>query len=126
MSEQLQELTKWPNKADGMSVDLMLRVIGADTQRLWLKKMADMEKHGPQNTPLYHAQTQAIIGAVGLMACIRELRAVSPERAEAFVRDYWGMCDGGDSFGELLWDFTSEAGLDPELVKLPSELQPTV
>ena len=69
-------------------------------------------------SPLYMAQTQALIAAVGLMSCLRFLRTSDPVAALAFARDYWSMCDAGDSFGELLWEFTEEAGLNPELIKL--------
>lgn len=93
----------------------MLRIIGRDTQLAYLSKWDDMEK----NTPLYLARTIQVIGSVGLMACIRALRDVDPARAEAFVKDYWLMCDAGDAFGELLWDFTAAAGLDLALVTLP-------
>jgi uncharacterized membrane protein YeaQ/YmgE (transglycosylase-associated protein family) len=101
---KLAELTKWPNNEKGVTVDLILRIVGADTQRVFLEKWAlcDRDKDF-MKSPLYHAMTQALIGAVGLMACLRALRKVNPEQAEAFARDYWAMCDSGDSFGEMLW-----------------------
>jgi hypothetical protein len=116
---KLTELTKWPTDETGMSVDLMLRIVGADTQRLYLEKwrLVDTDEEF-MRSPLYHAMTQALIGAVGLMHCLRMLREADPERADRFAREYWGMCDSGDSFGEMLWEFTEEAGLDPELIKL--------
>jgi hypothetical protein len=123
-NDTLAELVKWPTKPEEVSVDLMLRITGAVTQRIWLDKWAAMERDGVKPSPLYMAQTDAVISGVGLMACLCELRDVNPEKAEEFARDYWNMCDAGDSFGELLWEYTERAGLDPELVRQAMEATP--
>lgn len=123
-SEQLKALTEWPTKAEDVTVDLILRIVGAETQRLWLSSMdalyqgiKDRSGAGYMRSPLYMAQTQALISSVGLMSCLRALRSTNAEAANEFARDYWSMCNAGDSFGELLWEFTEEAGLDPGLIK---------
>ncbi len=116
-NEELKALTAWPSKANDMTVDLMLRVIGCDTQIQYRQKWAEMDKSKEHLGSDHHqSQTLAVISGVGLMACIRALRDVDPSRAEIFVRDYWNMCEAGDSFGELLWDFAQDAGLDLTLV----------
>lgn len=111
--KKLAELVKWPTGSDGMTVDLMLRVIACDTQRQW----EDKWNAPPTASPLRLAQTLAVISGVGLMSCIRALRDVDPAKADAFVKDYWLMCDAGDAFGELLWEWAEAAGLDLELLK---------
>lgn len=119
-----KHLIKWPTDEQGVSVDLTLRILGAEMQRMWLEKEAaglPVKNSDPVAFDLYMARTEAIIGTVGLMACLRAFRAVDPAKAEDFARDYWSMCEAGDSFGELLWDFTNEAGLDPSLVTLTTE-----
>lgn len=118
--DQHKHLIAWPAKAEDMNVDLMLRIIGADTQVIWLEKMAAMDAGERPSGALYMARTQALIGAVGLMSAIRALRDIDPAKAEAFVRDYWLMCEDGGVFGELLWDWTQAAGLDPALIAPPS------
>lgn len=117
--QKLAEALKWPESEADVTVDAILRCVGADTQRTHLEKWARIDKEGDTRSPLYRSQTQEIISAVGLMACLRKLREVSPAAADEFARDYWGMCDAGDSFGELLWEFTEAAGLDPSLITLP-------
>jgi len=125
VNDRLKELTKWPTSEDEVTVDGMLRIVGADTQRAWLRKQQLMDGDRDfMKSELYHALTTEIIGAVGLMSCLRFLRIADPAQAEAFARDYWSMCDAGDSFGELLWEFTEEAGLDPDLIKLDSSSVP--
>lgn len=127
MSENtLAELLKWPTNEAEVTVDKVLRWVGADTQRTWLEKVAELDHRLDMSgvdkafqEPLYKSRTLQLISAVGLMACLRKLREVNPEAADEFARDYWRMCDAGDSFGELLWEFTEAAGLDPSLIKLP-------
>lgn len=121
MNEQIQALVKPPVDGEAMDIDRMIRMIGYDTQIQWLFKMREMDTGGPDNfkAPLYAARTVAIIGGVGLMAAIRAFRIAAPEQAAQFVREYWEMCDSGDSFGEALWEFTEAAGLDPALIELP-------
>lgn len=112
--EQVRELTKWPTNREGMTVDLMLRIIGHDTQLTWLRKEPPVP-----HSDLYMSQTIQIISSVALMGCIRALRDVNPAAADAFVKEHWEMCEGGDAFGEWLWEWTEKAGLDPSLVELP-------
>lgn len=118
---QLAELLKWPTREEDVTVDGMLRIVGAETQRTYLEKWAVIDKECVKNTPLYRAQTNELIAGVGLMACLRKLREVNPAAADEFAREYWSMCDAGDSFGEMLWEFTEAAGLDPSLIKLAEE-----
>jgi hypothetical protein len=113
-----KELVKWPTTESEVTVDGMLRVIGAEMQFAWLRKQKAMDDGEPLSGDLYMARTESIISGIGLMAAIRSLRDADPAKAEAFVRDYWLMCDSGDSFGELLWEYTNDAGLDPALVSL--------
>lgn len=117
--DKLAELVKWPTEEKDVTVDLILRCIGADTQRTLLEKWAAIEKDRDHfRTPAYVAQVQQLVSGVGLMACLRALRQANPAYAEMFARHYWSMCESGDAFGELLWQFLEEAGLDPELIKL--------
>lgn len=121
-NEKLAQLVKWPTTTAEVTVDLMLRIVGADTQRTFLRKMR-LCSGDPEfmKSPLYHAMTQDLITGVGFMACLRALRKVSEAEAQKFAVDYWLMCDAGDSFGELLWDFTWDAGLDPRLIEIKSD-----
>lgn len=123
MSEQkLSELLKWPTDEAGVTVDIVLRCVGVDTQRTWLRNQVELGAQSRDGeyfkSALYADRTHAIISAVGFMACLRILRDVDPKEADTFAREYWRMCDAGDSFGELLWEFTEAAGLDPALIKL--------
>ncbi len=115
VAAESQHLVKWPTRAEDMTVDLMLRVLGAETQHTWLAKDATRPDG---SDPLYHERLKGVLAGVGLMACVRALRNADPVYAEAFVRDYWRMCDAGDCFGELLWEYTEAAGLDPSHVTL--------
>lgn len=121
MNKQIEALIAPPKDGEPMDVDGMLRMIGYDTQIQWLSKMREMDTGGPEQfkTPLYLARTVAIIGGVGLMAAIRAFRVAAPDQAAQFVREYWEMCESGDSFGEALWEFIEAAGIDPALVELP-------
>jgi hypothetical protein len=112
----LAELTKWPTKVEDVNADLVLRILGRDTQIKWLLKWKELEA-GERDK--HSMLLECVVSSVGLMACIRALKEVDPFKADTFVKDYWEMCEAGDSFGELLWEFTEEAGLDPGLVKLP-------
>lgn len=117
-NEELDTLTKWPTKREDMSVDLLMRIVGADTQREWRRKWDGIDSDKDyMRSPLFRSQTLSIISAVGLLACLWALRESDPSKAEEFARDYWEMCEAGDSFGELLWDFTEKAGLNPELIE---------
>jgi len=121
-AKKLAELLTWPTREADVTVDTILRCVGADTQRTWLKKAAAIEADRNHfDTELYRVQTQELITGVGLMACLRKLRETDPAKADEFAREYWLMCDAGDSFGELLWEFTEAAGLDPSLIELPTD-----
>lgn len=118
VKNEAKHLIEWPTTAQDMNVDLMLRVIGAEAQHLLLEKMAAMDAGGKAVGDLYMARTLTIIASVGLMHAIRTLRDVDPAKAEQFVREHWAMCDDGGAFGEWLWEWTREAGLDPSLIAL--------
>lgn len=111
-------LVKWPLNEAEVTVDGMLRIIGCEMQHAWLRKWQAITNGEPMGGDLYMARTESIISGIGLMAAIRALRDADPAKAEAFVKDYWLMCDCGDSFGELLWEYLSDAGLDPSLVSI--------
>lgn len=120
MSEQkrvLDELTQWPTKREDATADLMLRIVARDTQVSWLKKWKALEA-GPSQAEVYTGHLHAVLAGVGFLLCLRELRDVAPDAADDFARDYWAMCDAGDSVGEVLWELGQQAGLDMELVTL--------
>lgn len=117
IAEEAKHLVAWPKKADDMTVDLMLRIIGAEAQGAWLRKWRDIEREKDHfKSPLYHQQTETVLGCVGFMLALRALASVNPEKALEVARDYWSMCDDGSEFGPSIWQFTKEAGLDPAMV----------
>lgn len=126
--QQLDQLAAWPKTEDDVTVDGMLRCIGVDAQITYLEKWRLLGSTRPKDrTPeqlrLHHLAVLHEINAIGLMGAIRALRKVSPAAADEFARDHWLMCDDGSAFGELLWEWLAEAGVDPKLIKLPEDEQ---
>lgn len=117
-NEMVAGLVKWPTNDMDVSINGMLRIVGYEAQRVWLEKMDSLG--GPSSDPALHVlRIQMVLSSVGFMACLRALREVDEAKAAAFAREYWAMCDAGDSIGEFLWQFIEEAGLDPELIEQP-------
>lgn len=118
----LEELTAWPKSEDEVTVDGMLRHLGYQGQHLHLRHyelVATNRTHDGKEflgSKSHMIIIQAELSIVGLMGAIRALNAVSAEAALKFARDHWAMCDAGDTTGELLWDWLTEAGLDPNLI----------
>lgn len=120
----LDDLTKWPEKAEDVNADLMIRIIGRETQVSWLKKWAEVDalRGGSE---IYTGNLHAVLSGVGFMSALRELRDINAEAADELARDYWRMCDAGDSVGEVLWDLAQQSGLDLNLVEI-SKSDPAV
>lgn len=124
-TDKPDEITPWPKNTDEVTVDGMLAQIGADAQMTHLVKMKLLADTRKDRTPEQYQQhlmyVMHEVTAVGLMGAIRTLREIDPDKALAFCRDYWEMCDDGSEFGTLLWEWLAEAGVDPELIKLDEE-----
>lgn len=112
MAKTIAELAPWPKRSDDATAETIMRIVGVETQLSWLKKWKALEADRRDE---YTGHLHSVLAGVGLMMALQKLRTVNPGAADEFARDYWELCDGGDSVGETLWELAEQAGIDPSL-----------
>lgn len=72
-----------------------------------------MQPSAPGLTDLDRALIARLQRAHDVVMLLRTLRELDAGEADAAARCIWSAAVAGDSYGELLWEWAVDAGLDP-------------
>lgn len=110
----------WPTaKPDAAA---MIRYYSAEgvysSARSWALIEAGAFKMEAESDPVlvlrHSVATHRLIHAHDVVFALRTVQASDPTAADALAARLWSAADAGDSYGEWLWQWAEEAGIDVE------------
>lgn len=112
----MTDVYKWPTRtptADEMirytlSAGLSASAVAVDVHRTFTDAAADLAYQ--------ILVSQRIICAHDTYLLLTALAEVAPERADELAAQMWHAAEAGDSYGEWLYQWAVEAGLDAEAI----------
>lgn len=102
----------WPRSEP--TADEMIRY--AAGRALWLDAVGMRLAGDADKRPQHIAAIAEKIGLHDTVALLKVLQEVAPDRADAAAADIWLAAEAGDSYGERLWAWASDAGLDADAI----------
>jgi hypothetical protein len=114
-SGESAQVPKWPTKVPS-AADLLTYYAG---RGLWLGAAAwgfIPAKPGSHGFTRYMAITIEMIDCHDKYLLLRTLADLDPMKADELAEQMWRAADAGDSYGELLWEWAEDRGLEAEAI----------
>lgn len=69
----------------------------------------------------YISAVGRVQSACDMVLALKAIVAVDPAAADELAAGMWGAAESGDVYGELLWEWATQTGLDPDAIRAAGE-----
>lgn len=111
------DLPKWPKTPP--TADDMIRycaALGLYQSAQAVDLVGVTRGQGALGAARLRLNAEQVIANFDRIRLLRALTAVDPEMADAEASNMWLAAQAGDSYGEMLWEWADEAGLDADAI----------